>query len=42
MNATSADSRPARVADPLEAGQLRRSGDDTMLAGVILTATNLT
>jgi phage shock protein PspC (stress-responsive transcriptional regulator) len=34
MNATTADARSATVTDQPEAGQLRRSGDDRMLAGV--------
>jgi hypothetical protein len=42
MNATTADAGSASVADPPEARQLRRSGDDKMVAGVILTAHNLT
>ena len=34
MNATTADARSATVTDQPGAGQLRRSGDDRMLAGV--------
>jgi phage shock protein PspC (stress-responsive transcriptional regulator) len=34
MNTTTADARSATVTDQPEAGQLRRSGDDKMLAGV--------
>ena len=34
MNATTADTRSATVTAQHEAGQLRRSGDDRMLAGV--------
>jgi phage shock protein PspC (stress-responsive transcriptional regulator) len=34
MNTTTADARSATFTDQPEAGQLRRSGDDRMLAGV--------
>ncbi len=34
MNTTTADARSATVTGQPEAGQLRRSGDDKMLAGV--------
>src|ERR1700747_102798 len=34
MSTTSADARSATATDQPEAGQLRRSGDDRMLAGV--------
>ena len=34
MNATTADARSATLTDQPEARQLRRSGDDKMLAGV--------
>ncbi len=34
MNATTAQARYAAAADQREVGQLRRSGDDRMLAGV--------
>ena len=34
MNTTTADARSATTTDQPEAGQLRRSGDDRMLAGV--------
>ena len=34
MNATTADARSATVTDQPEAGQLRRSADEKMLAGV--------
>ena len=34
MNATTADARSATVTGQPQAGQLRRSGDDKMLAGV--------
>jgi phage shock protein PspC (stress-responsive transcriptional regulator) len=34
MNTTTADALSATVTDQPEAGQLRRSGDDKMLAGV--------
>ena len=34
MNATTADARSATFTDQPEAGRLRRSGDDRMLAGV--------
>ncbi|HEX3711191.1 MAG TPA: PspC domain-containing protein, partial [Trebonia sp.] len=34
MNATTADARSATTTDQPETGQLRRSGDDRMLAGV--------
>jgi phage shock protein PspC (stress-responsive transcriptional regulator) len=34
MNATTADARSATVTDQPATGQLRRSGDDKMLAGV--------
>ena len=34
MNTTTADARSATVTSQPEAGQLRRSGDDKMLAGV--------
>ena len=34
MNTTTADARSATFADQPEAGQLRRSGDERMLAGV--------
>jgi phage shock protein PspC (stress-responsive transcriptional regulator) len=34
MNATTADARSATTTDQPETGQLRRSGDDTMLGGV--------
>ena len=34
MNATTADAQSASTTDQHQAGQLRRSGDDRMLAGV--------